>query len=776
MRFGFFANPRVPTLNDFRGADGCQQDVASFWRRCAKVLQYALALAVAVVFLPSLKTAEGHEAPLPQLSTRLGGIIGGSPSWNAWKTKFLTVDGRVVDTGNKDVSHSEGQGYGLLLAVAADDRNAFDLMRRWTHAHLGPRADGLFTWRWSPDKTAVPDRNNATDGDILIAWALAEAADHWNAPTLRDEGAAIATAIGRTLVLNVPGHGPVLLPGLYGFDSQSASDGPVVNPSYWLFPAFHRLSQLAPETNWDAVARSGLRLIEDASAAGHPPADWLSLAHGKPRPAIRFPARFGYDALRIPLYLSLAGGSVHSELLRMFPVSSKGISVVSVVDGSVVETARGDGYAAIAGLVRCATERAAYPRALTAPDTTDAYYPATLRLLAQVAALADPKSCLDSSAVSDLRSLEWSPRRPSLPVTTTHVFSISAPFAQRVAVPNALTAVSPIAELSSDFNPAYIAVLPLCIGAGLGFVALRQRRRQATSLIIDDLAAAPRPRVPASRRLASPARELASALPVPAPRPAVLSLNMQPELLPRGGREEGFGDHIELVASASAGWNQHVGVIVLAHCGRTRCTSTDMNRAIAAIRGTLRRGDRVSVIGPTEIGICIGLLQDEGAFAIAAARVANVLATAFISQDLAENECEPPFTSVRALVSSEIVSGNEALSQLRSAGSEAVKAQFVAEPSQQENATAMLAAVSPAPKKSTRKSKPKAQLEAKELKAPKTRAVKQPKIVNATEDQSLLGDEGAPRKKSRRKAPVNDLPVSPSLVQLDAGHVDRRFH
>ncbi len=39
-------------------------------------------------------------------------------AWSEFRTRFLTADGRVVDTGNQGVSHSEGQGYGLLLAAA----------------------------------------------------------------------------------------------------------------------------------------------------------------------------------------------------------------------------------------------------------------------------------------------------------------------------------------------------------------------------------------------------------------------------------------------------------------------------------------------------------------------------------------------------------------------------------------------------------------------------------------------------------------------------------
>ena len=39
-------------------------------------------------------------------------------AWLSFRGRFLVQDGRVVDTGNQGVSHSEGQGYSLLLAAA----------------------------------------------------------------------------------------------------------------------------------------------------------------------------------------------------------------------------------------------------------------------------------------------------------------------------------------------------------------------------------------------------------------------------------------------------------------------------------------------------------------------------------------------------------------------------------------------------------------------------------------------------------------------------------
>ena len=38
------------------------------------------------------------------------------PLWQAWRDRFVMPDGRVVDTLQGQASHSEGQGYGMVLA------------------------------------------------------------------------------------------------------------------------------------------------------------------------------------------------------------------------------------------------------------------------------------------------------------------------------------------------------------------------------------------------------------------------------------------------------------------------------------------------------------------------------------------------------------------------------------------------------------------------------------------------------------------------------------
>ena len=43
-------------------------------------------------------------------------------AWESYKSRFMMADGRIVDTGNGNVSHTEGQGFAMLLAVAKKGR------------------------------------------------------------------------------------------------------------------------------------------------------------------------------------------------------------------------------------------------------------------------------------------------------------------------------------------------------------------------------------------------------------------------------------------------------------------------------------------------------------------------------------------------------------------------------------------------------------------------------------------------------------------------------
>jgi endoglucanase len=328
-------------------------------------------------------------------SPNLGGALHAPAFWHAFKARFISPAGRVIDNANKNISHSEGQGYGMLLAVAADDRATFDLLWDWSRSQLG-REDGLFAWKWDPNSTPhVTDSNNASDGDILIAWALAEAGEYWPGGGYTAASATIARAISKSLVIDSD-FGVIVIPGSKGFDGHDRRDAPVVNLSYWVFPALARLQRITPEGPWSALTKSGITVMA-ATRFGPSglPSDWISL-NGAPRPADGFAPTFGYDAIRIPLYMLWAGLGDKTRLsayARAWREQAPPPRRINVETGEVVEPMADKGYLSIAALVRCATSGVKLPTELTGPDI-DFYYPTTLRALTLIAIRQRFPECL----------------------------------------------------------------------------------------------------------------------------------------------------------------------------------------------------------------------------------------------------------------------------------------------------------------------------------------------------------------------------------------------
>jgi endoglucanase len=350
-----------------------------------------------------------HPAPTPakkpprlMLDSRplpLGGALKTQAMWQAYKARFITPEGRVIDTGNNLISHSEGQGYGMLLAVAANDRPVFDRLWSWTRANLMVRDDQLLAWRWEPGKRpAVADMNNASDGDILVAWALAEAGDFWNDMSYRTAGRRIAVELGRKLVMFKTKLGAILLPAVSGFHADDRPDGPIVNLSYYVFPAFARLPLVAPEVDWAGLTQTGLDLLD--LTRGKPdalPPEWLSLKDWRAKPAEGFPAQFAYNAVRTPLYMGWAGVGEREQyepFMALVKRSRGAMAIVDVASGAEVGRFGDSGVGAIGALTACVVEGAKAPAQIYALAPADDYYPATLHLLSLIAMQTRYARCL----------------------------------------------------------------------------------------------------------------------------------------------------------------------------------------------------------------------------------------------------------------------------------------------------------------------------------------------------------------------------------------------
>jgi endo-1,4-beta-D-glucanase Y len=224
-------------------------------------------------------------------------------AWETYKARFLMPDGRIVDTGNNSVSHSEGQSYAMLMAVVNNDKAAFDSIWGWTNKTLRNKDNGLFYWRFNPvEADPIVDKNDATDGDAMIAWALLKASQRWNDNSYATASDAITQALLKHTVVSFAGY-RVMLPGAKGFNLNSYVN---LNPSYFIFPAWQDFANRSHLTVWRDLIRDGSTLLGKMGwGDSRLPTDWVALsADGKLTPAKEWPPRMSYDAIRIPLYVA----------------------------------------------------------------------------------------------------------------------------------------------------------------------------------------------------------------------------------------------------------------------------------------------------------------------------------------------------------------------------------------------------------------------------------------------------------------------------------------
>ena len=229
--------------------------------------------------------------------------------------EYVEPDGRVVrrDEGGDVVS--EGQAYGMLIAVAVGDETRFRSIWKWTRTHLR-RADGLLAWRWADD--TVTDVNSAADADLDAARSLVLAGRRFNAPDLAKDGRRLGVAILQTETVAVgtgvanasdvdppgawvAGSGRILVGG-----NWATTPPYVVNPGYFSPRAERELFEASADRRWTDITRTQRVLGWQLVGKGMLPPDWATVSeagHVVPSRPVSggAPIRFGLDAARLPV-------------------------------------------------------------------------------------------------------------------------------------------------------------------------------------------------------------------------------------------------------------------------------------------------------------------------------------------------------------------------------------------------------------------------------------------------------------------------------------------
>jgi endoglucanase len=231
-----------------------------------------------------------------------GGCKQGSwPLWNAYQAHFIDNQGRVIDHTSGGRTTSEGQAYAMFFALADDDHPEFDRLFRWTTVNMasGDLATHLPGWLWGQGKDGqwkLQDQNPAADADVWMAYTLVEAGRLWNVPAYSSTGRAMMAMIAKSEVLNMPGFGPMLMPGPTGFQHNQTW---TLNPSYMPLFLFQRLAKVDPSGPWQQIALATGNKDSDVPGGS-------------------------YDAIRVYLWAGMISGSgtIRAQVLSAIPAMS----------------------------------------------------------------------------------------------------------------------------------------------------------------------------------------------------------------------------------------------------------------------------------------------------------------------------------------------------------------------------------------------------------------------------------------------------------------------
>ena len=324
------------------------------------------------------------------------------PAWESFRAQFVSADGRIVEhTNERRQTVSEAQAYALLFALAADDRDGFDTLLTWTQNNLaaGDLSRHLPGWQWGArdDGSYGPlDANSATDADLWIAYALAQAGRLWSEPRYTALSHDMGAQILRRSTVDVPRLGLMLLPGPQGFGD--AEHGWRVNPSYLPLQVLRGLAAAHEDQRglWLELAANAAVVLQAAAPQGIAP-DWVRLdAQGRVDFDPTGTAIGAYDAIRVYLWLGLldAADPQRAALLRHFQplarIIERGGRPPERIDARsgriLVAESPGAFSAAVAPWLETAAPRAArrqWQRAVRLAPLDEEYYGRALLLFAQ---------------------------------------------------------------------------------------------------------------------------------------------------------------------------------------------------------------------------------------------------------------------------------------------------------------------------------------------------------------------------------------------------------
>nr|WP_244850287.1 cellulose synthase complex periplasmic endoglucanase BcsZ [Caballeronia sp. SL2Y3] len=236
------------------------------------------------------------------------------PAYRLFVERVVQADGRVIDRSTEtQQTTSEGQSYAMFFALVANDRATFDRVLNWTRTNLSANQFDaaslrLPAWQWGKRQDGsfgVIDSNSASDSDVWIAYDLFQAGRLWKEPAYTKLAYALATQIVKQEVADLPGLGPMLLPGPQGFRTGQLTR---LNPGYLPLPVLRGLAQDMPDGPWTKLAQNAAKMIRITSPRGYAP-DWAAYQASGNGQFVVDPKNGdvgSYDAIRVYLWAGMA--------------------------------------------------------------------------------------------------------------------------------------------------------------------------------------------------------------------------------------------------------------------------------------------------------------------------------------------------------------------------------------------------------------------------------------------------------------------------------------
>lgn len=252
--------------------------------------------------------------------------------YQQWRTAFFVSDKnaayiRTQKSAQKATVLSEGQGYGLLLTVKAAkqgyaSQKDFDKLYNY---YLKNRDTGteLMSWKQTISKqgTIKKYKNNATDGDLYIAYALIEAGKKWPQQAIRYNRQA-RMILNDLLKYSYNSKTKSLTVGNWATNSSEYSN--LLRTSDVLPAQFDEFYHFTQNETWLLLKDSMLQKLQNLSTQHKtglvPDFAWIEgtkvLPAGPKAVASRYDGYYYYNACRVPYNLAQSKDGISQRVLN----------------------------------------------------------------------------------------------------------------------------------------------------------------------------------------------------------------------------------------------------------------------------------------------------------------------------------------------------------------------------------------------------------------------------------------------------------------------------